>query len=107
MKDRDALDAVRAAAQWFPAPSDGLAERSTDVSATLLDLIGDAQVGMIGEATHGTDEFYFIRAAETPPAALGDFVRFPRWMWRNIVVVEFVEWLRFQRESERAAGNGC
>src|SRR4029453_15745865 len=27
-------------------------------------------------------------------AALGDFVRFPRWMWRNTVVVDFVEWLR-------------
>src|SRR5207249_9115540 len=27
-------------------------------------------------------------------AALDDFVRFPRWMWRNTVVVEFIEWLR-------------
>ena len=26
--------------------------------------------------------------------ALGDFVRFPRWMWRNGVIVELVEWLR-------------
>src|SRR5438477_11072973 len=27
-------------------------------------------------------------------AALGDFKRFPQWMWRNTVVLEFVEWLR-------------
>ena len=26
--------------------------------------------------------------------ALGDFHRFPRWMWRNADVVEFVQWLR-------------
>jgi erythromycin esterase-like protein len=130
MKDRDALDAVREAAQWFPAPSDGVAERPSDVLAALLDLIGDARLVLIGEATHGTDEFYAIRAeltkalirakqfnlvaaeadwpdayrinrwvrymSEEPDAAaaLGDFVRFPRWMWRNTVVVDFVEWLR-------------
>jgi erythromycin esterase-like protein len=27
-------------------------------------------------------------------AALGDFRRFPAWMWRNAVVAEFVQWLR-------------
>src|SRR4029079_4300874 len=84
----------------------------------------------IGEATHGTDEFYSIRAALTKAlirskqfnliaveadwpdayrlnrsagqmsgeaegaAALGDFVRFPRWMWRNTVVADFADWLR-------------
>lgn len=26
--------------------------------------------------------------------ALDDFKRFPTWMWRNVVVVEFIEWLR-------------
>lgn len=26
--------------------------------------------------------------------ALGDFKRFPRWMWRNTVVVDFIEWLK-------------
>jgi len=129
MKDRDALDAVRAAAQWFPPPSAASAERST-LLATLLDLIGDARLVMIGEATHGTDEFYSIRAALTKAlirskqfnliaveadwpdayrlnrwvrqmsgeadaaAALGDFVRFPRWMWRNTVVADFADWLR-------------
>src|SRR5690606_26282926 len=27
-------------------------------------------------------------------AALGDFQRFPSWMWRNEEVREFVDWLR-------------
>lgn len=96
----------------------------------ILDLVGDATIVLIGEATHGTHEFYRTRARvteelitrrgfnvvaaeadwpdafranrwvrgqgtdETAAAALGDFVRFPRWMWRNRVVVEFLEWLR-------------
>ena len=122
MNDRDALEAVRLAALWFTPSEDGL--------APLLDLIGDAHLVLVGEATHGTEEFYRIRANLTqalirikqfnivaveadwpdayrvnrwvrhltreagPAAALDDFVRFPRWMWRNDVVVDFVEWLR-------------
>src|SRR5690606_28126398 len=31
--------------------------------------------------------------------ALADFVRFPRWMWRNTAVVELVEWLRERNEA--------
>ena len=31
--------------------------------------------------------------------ALGDFKRFPRWMWRNAEVLEFVAWLRAHNES--------
>jgi erythromycin esterase-like protein len=48
------------------------------------------------------------RAEERGAAeALGDFRRFPAWMWRNTVMVEFVEWLRGWnlqpgRESGRA-----
>ena len=95
----------------------------------LLQLIDDARLVLIGEASHGTHEFYFERAAITKrliaekgfsiiaieadwpdsarvhryvrgmPAASADealsgFRRFPTWMWRNTVVVEFVEWLR-------------
>ena len=104
----------------------------------LLSLIGDARFVLIGEASHGTDEFYRIRAeiskrliaqkaftviaieADWPDAyrvhryvqgsdddsdaehALGGFRRFPTWMWRNTVVVEFVEWLReFNRKAGR------
>jgi erythromycin esterase-like protein len=98
--------------------------------ARILDLIGDATVVLIGEATHGTHEFYQTRArvtqaliasrgfnivaaeADWPDAfranrwvrgqgpdlsaveSLADFTRFPRWMWRNRVVAQFLEWLR-------------
>ncbi|HEX3873034.1 MAG TPA: erythromycin esterase family protein [Solirubrobacteraceae bacterium] len=32
-------------------------------------------------------------------SALGDFARFPRWMWRNTVVRDFVEWLRRHNDA--------
>src|SRR3954466_4991600 len=106
-----AVDVVRNAAHWFEGGREGL--------APVIDAIGDAHVVLIGEASHGTDEFYRIRAdltsaliqqkgfnivaaeADWPAAyranrwvrhgsddadaidALGDFTRFPRWMWRN------------------------
>ncbi len=98
--------------------------------ASLLDAIGNASIVLIGEASHGTHEFYEQRAAitrlliehrgfhavaveadwpaalrvhryvmeesddQTAVAALADFTRFPAWMWRNTVVLEFIEWLR-------------
>jgi erythromycin esterase-like protein len=99
----------------------------------LLELIGNARFVLLGEATHGTHEFYSERAtitkrliaekgfsilameADWPDSArvhryvrglagatedtnadeaLSGFRRFPTWMWRNTVVVEFVERLR-------------
>ena len=96
----------------------------------LVELAGAAQFVLIGEASHGTHDFYATRAqltrrliaekgfrilaleADWPDmlrvhrhvtgrtnepsaaAALGDFRRFPAWMWRNTVMVEFVDWLR-------------
>jgi erythromycin esterase-like protein len=96
----------------------------------LLQLIGDVRLVLLGEATHGTHEFYSERAAITKrliaekgfsilaieadwpdsarvhryvrgasadnnaDQALSGFRRFPTWMWRNMVVAEFVEWLR-------------
>jgi erythromycin esterase-like protein/predicted phosphoribosyltransferase len=97
--------------------------------------IGDARLALLGEASHGTQEFYRERAeitkrlitdknftavaveADWPDAyrvnryvrgvsddadseeALADFRRFPTWMWRNTVVVEFIEWLRSYNEA--------
>jgi erythromycin esterase-like protein len=97
---------------------------------SLMDLIGDARFVLIGEASHGTHEFYQERAeitkrliqekgftavaveADWPDAyrvnryvrsigddassadALAGFDRFPAWMWRNTVVVNFIDWLR-------------
>src|SRR4051794_28486851 len=93
----------------------------------LLAAIGHRRLVLIGEASHGTHEFYAERAritraliehlgfdavaveADWPDAhrvhryvtgaagdddPLGDFRRFPSWMWRNVVVRDFVEWLR-------------
>jgi erythromycin esterase-like protein len=96
----------------------------------LLELTRDAHCVLIGEASHGTHEFYRLRAeltqrlieeqgfvavaaeADWPDAyrvnryvramgfdtdaeeALGDFRRFPAWMWRNADVLDFVGWLR-------------
>jgi erythromycin esterase-like protein len=109
----------------------------------LLDLIGDAQVVLLGEASHGTHEFYRERAritrrlieeegfaavaveADWPDAyrvnrwvrgrsddrdgfqALGDFERFPRWMWRNRDVLQFIDWLQrhnAEQPDDRRAG---
>src|SRR2546423_5931871 len=97
---------------------------------SLVKLIGEARFCLLGEATHGTHEFYRERAeitkrlikekhftaiaveADWPDAfrvnryvrglsadrnadeALSGFKRFPTWMWRNNVVLDFVEWLR-------------
>ena len=102
----------------------------------VLAAVGDAHVVLIGEASHGTHEFYRIRAeltkrlirehgfaavaveADWPDAyrvnryvrsagtdgdateALGDFKRFPQWMWRNADVLDFVGWLREHNEAQ-------
>jgi len=93
----------------------------------LFKAIGDARVIMIGEASHGTHEFYhqraeitkrliqekqinliaveadwpdayrinrYVRGNGTAEEALSDFRRFPRWMWRNNVTFDFIQWLR-------------
>ncbi len=104
----------------------------------LIDLVGDAHFVLLGEASHGTHEFYAERASitrrlieekgfcavaveadwpdayrvnrfvrgcssdETAAEALRGFERFPTWMWRNAVVLDFVGWLR-ERNDRVAA----
>lgn len=101
----------------------------------LLELIGDARFVLLGEASHGTHEFYQSRAeitrrlieekdfaavaveADWPDAyrvnrfvrgwgddnqaieALGNFRRFPLWMWRNTEVLDFIGWLRERNQG--------
>ena len=124
-----AIDIIRQAA----LPLDGAAALDA-----ILESIADADVVLIGEASHGTHDFYQYRAdltraliarkgfnlvaveADWPDAyrvnrwvrlaghdvtardTLGDFTRFPRWMWRNHVVVDFVNWLRGWNERQPA-----
>jgi protein-L-isoaspartate(D-aspartate) O-methyltransferase len=115
------------------------AERIDDIETaslgSLLERIGDARVVLLGEATHGTAEFYRMRAritrelilrrgfrmvaveADWPDAAVVDryvrhrvparhrmrpFERFPTWMWRNLEMHEFIEWLREYNRRVRA-----
>ncbi len=127
----DAVEVVRREALWFESTADGL--------APLVEAIGNARLVLIGEATHGTHEFYRTRAeltkaliarkgfnlvaveADWPDAyrvnrwvrhassdasaetALDDFTRFPRWMWRNLDVVEFLHWLRTYNQTRAAS----
>src|SRR5215210_1602134 len=117
---------LRNSAEQLPAP-----ERA-DEFGQLFDRLGAANVVLLGEATHGTSEFYRARAAITrrliakhrftivaveadwPDAARIDryvrhrgsepspeqaFARFPTWMWRNIEVRDFVDWLRVHNEG--------
>ncbi len=47
----------------------------------------------------------FVRGAghdRTADEALSGFERFPAWMWRNVVVRDFVDWLRHHNERQRA-----
>jgi erythromycin esterase-like protein len=107
----------------------------------LVEIAGRAQCVLIGEASHGTHEFYETRAELTkrliqekgfravaleadwpdtfrvhrfvtgrgdddnPNDALSDFRRFPGWMWRNTVMLEFIAWLRAWN-AERSIKDG-
>ena len=113
--------------------------RGAEHDGALIDLLAGARFALLGEASHGTHEFYRERAAITrrliveqgfnavaveadwPDAyrvnryvrgarrrratateALGDFKRFPTWMWRNTDVLDFVDWLREHNAGARA-----
>ena len=107
----------------------------------LLETIGDARFVLMGEASHGTHEFYQARIDITkqlierkgfmavmiegdwPDAyrvhrylqgqgddkmsvdTLGDFNRFPTWMWKNTTMPPFLEWLRDYNDLVSADAN--
>ncbi len=136
--DRDAalVDAIADGCE----PFNGVRSANLD---PLLDRIGDARIVLIGEATHGTSEFYrmrnrittelikkkgfrfvsiegdwpdaaridhYVRHFEYRPSEWIAFARFPTWMWRNVEVREFVDWLRNHNhglnEKKRVAFHG-
>lgn len=128
-----------------PAPArlraDALSRETVALTGTdqdydrLLEMVGERRFVLLGEASHGTHDFYRERAritrrlieeksftavcveADWPDAyrvnryvlgrsddvdaraALGDFRRFPAWMWRNADVLRFVEWLRARNDA--------
>jgi len=132
LDDDDLIYSIRSAATALGnAPQDGSA---VNISALMKDLT-DKYFVLLGEATHGTREFYQARVEITkrliidhgitaiaiegdwPSAArvnryvrrqgvdananeaLSDFTRFPLWMWRNTVLLDFVIWLRRHNEG--------
>ena len=121
----EAAALVRSFCEPLPTPEE------IDEFGAFFDRFADAKLILLGEASHGTSEFYKARAAITrrliqqhgfnivaveadwPDAARIDhhvrhhahepsseeaFSRFPAWMWRNIDVHDFVEWLRAHNE---------
>ena len=125
--DRGILDAIQNAAR----PIEG---HATDFDPIVERCRGRRFI-LLGEASHGTHDFYAARAditrrlitelgcaavaveADWPDAyrvnryvrglgedgdaaeALADFRRFPQWMWRNAVVLDFVGWLRSHNDA--------
>lgn len=124
---------IRDAAEPFASVDD-------DAFSAMFDRFANARVILLGEATHGTSEFYRARAqitrrlierhgynivaveADWPDAArINSYVRhkdshvasgpafrrFPQWMWRNVEVAGFVDWLRaFNASSESVRQTG-
>lgn len=120
------VTAIRESARAFTSIADA------DLEPLLL-WAGQCKVVLIGEATHGTSEFYKMRQritrqlidehgfnlvaieadwpdvdrldtyvrqlpAKKAPAG-GVFRRFPKWLWRNHDMLEFVEWLRRRNDG--------
>ncbi|MCX7569235.1 erythromycin esterase family protein [Tumebacillus sp. DT12] len=106
----------------------------------LIDAIGEARYVLLGEASHGTSEFYTLRteiskrlierkgfhflavegdwpscyrlnryvkryegADDNAAAAMGDFTRWPTWMWANREVIALADWMREHNAGRAAA----
>jgi erythromycin esterase-like protein len=116
-----------------------LNDNEQEFNLILNSISDDTRVVMIGESSHGTHQYYTLRAeltkrliqekgftivtaeADYPAAdrvnryvksylnsndrnsveALSDFqIRFPKWMWYNTVMKEFVEWMKEYNEDK-------
>ncbi|QOR66575.1 erythromycin esterase family protein [Cytobacillus suaedae] len=103
----------------------------------IVDAIGDRKVVLLGEASHGTSEYYTYRAEITKrliqqkgfsiiavegdwpscfevnryikgynnnyqnaKEALGQFNRWPTWMWANEEVLQLTEWLKQHNDAQ-------
>jgi len=123
--DSNLIQTLRDMGEPLPPP-----ERA-DEFGRMFDRFGGAKLVLLGEATHGTSEFYRARAAitrrliehhgftivaveadwpdagridryvrhrEPEPSREEAFARFPTWMWRNLEVQDFIDWLRTENE---------
>ncbi|WP_194776941.1 erythromycin esterase family protein [Pararhodonellum marinum] len=105
--------------------------KQTEDFQQILDAAGDKKLVLLGEATHGTSEFYTFRSelskklitekgfsfvavegnwveiyklnayvqgktgsGSSAAALLGNFDYWPTWMWANVEMTQFIEWLR-------------
>lgn len=122
-----AVDEIRSMAH----PLGGTDTAATAAIDAMIDRASHARIFCLGEASHGTHEFYAWRAAvtrrlierhdigwiavegdwpdcfrinqwvrgrteqwRTARELLGEFERWPRWMWANSDVADFIDWLR-------------
>ena len=124
---RPAKTRAPSATELLREAAEPLPDLDNPAFGAIFDRFADARIVLLGEATHGTSEFYRARAqitrrlierhgfnivaveADWPDAARIDryvrhksvhvgsgpaFRRFPQWMWRNVEVANFVDWLR-------------
>jgi len=109
--------------------------KNLDTDTIVSDIPDKSDIVLLGECTHGTNEFYQIRSnitknlikcrgfrvimleAEWPDIyrvnayilgkgtdknakeSLASIDKFPKWMWRNNVVIELIEWLKMHNEN--------
>jgi erythromycin esterase-like protein len=125
------VDVIRHAAAWFESSPDGFGSLLESIGDARLVLIGEGSHGThefyrtraeLTKALILDKGFNFVAVeADWPDAyranrwvrhesgdpdaetALDNFKRFPRWMWRNRDVVDFLNWLRTHNGDRDAA----
>jgi len=121
-----------AAAEAIARHAEPLPPIEDDAFGACFDRFADARVVLLGEASHGTSEFYraraaitrrlierhgfsvvavaadwpdaahidrFVRGRQAQPYPADSFARFPRWMWRNAEMRDFVHWLKSRNDA--------